>query len=337
MNQSWRKLLVPFSWLYQAVTTLRNNAFDLGILRSESCKIPVICVGNLSVGGTGKTPMIEWLIRQLSSTSNVAVLSRGYKRTSSGFQLYNSESSASQMGDEPFQMAQKFKNITVAVDANRRNGIKQLLKLRPSVELILLDDAFQHRWVSSDLKIVLTTYDNPYYSDCVLPAGNLRESKAGARRADIVVVTKCPKHLSKDDQKKIQEQLKLQAHQSCFFTTIGYPLHLKGDENLLVSTFVKTEFVLVTGIAQPTALLQYLDDLGAQYTHLSFSDHHLFSKSDIDKIRVAAGEKPILTTEKDAVRLQPLLPQKSLFVLPIEIQFLSDSTKLMAAVKRQFV
>lgn len=337
VNRSWRKLLFPFTWTYHGVTLLRNKAFDWGVFKSESYQIPIICVGNLSVGGTGKTPMIEWLIHQLSDSMNVAILSRGYKRNSSGFQLYNSKSTAAQMGDEPFQIAQKFKNITVAVDADRRNGIRQLLQLQPKLQVILLDDAFQHRWVSSDLKIVLTTFDQPYYSDSVLPSGNLRESKSGASRADIIVVTKCPKDLSKTDQENIKNQLKLQAHQSCFFSTIGYSTHLKGIGNPLVSDFIKTEFVLVTGIAQPSALLHYLDTHRANYKHLSFSDHHRFSTLDIKQIKVTAGKKPILTTEKDAVRLQSLLPQESLFVLPIKIQFLNDSTSLMTAVKRQFV
>jgi tetraacyldisaccharide 4'-kinase len=334
VNYSWRKLLFPFSWIYQGVTSLRNKAFDWGIFESQSFSVPIICVGNLSVGGTGKTPMIECLVRQLSSTMEVAVLSRGYKRNSSGFQLFDSQSTVAQMGDEPFQLAQKYKNITVAVDANRRNGIEKLLLLRPNVEVVLLDDAFQHRWVASDLKILLTTYDNPYHKDCVLPSGNLRESQSGAHRADLIVVTKCPKELSSQSQLKFQNQLSLQANQSCFFATIGYASRLKGKETPSVSDFVKQDFVLVTGIANPSDLIQHLDSLGATYTHLSFSDHHHFSSKDVHHILKTAGQKPILTTEKDAVRLRSLLPVESLFELPIETVFLNDSKALTATIKQ---
>ena len=337
VNYSWRKLLFPFSWIYQGATSLRNKAFDWGVFESKSFGIPIICVGNLSVGGTGKTPMIEWLIRHLSTTMEVAVLSRGYKRNSSGFQLFDSQSSAAQMGDEPFQLAQKYTNITVAVDANRRNGIEQLLLQRPHVQVILLDDAFQHRWVASDLKILLTTYDNPYHKDCVLPSGNLRESQSGAQRADLIVVTKCPKELSSEMQSNFKNQLGLQSHQSCFFATIGYASRLKGENTPLVSDFIKKEFVLVTGIANPSNLIQYLDSLDAKYTHLLFSDHHNFSKGDIHRILQKAGQKPILTTEKDAVRLRSLLSDKSLFELPIETVFLNDSEPLITTIKQHLV
>jgi tetraacyldisaccharide 4'-kinase len=321
--------------MYWFVTYIRNKAFDWGIFKSTAFRVPVICVGNLSLGGTGKTPMIEWLVRELSDSIEVAVLSRGYKRTSTGFQIYSSQSTAAQFGDEPLQLAQKFNNITVAVDANRRNGIEQLLRLRPGLKLILLDDAFQHRWVFSDIKILLTTYQNPYFNDCVLPSGNLRESKDGAKRADFIVVTKCPNELSEEARSSFQTKLKLTSSQTGYFTSIGYPNRLVGKGSPLLVDFVKQEFVLVTGIAQPSSLLAYLDRHKASYTHLSFSDHHSFSDTDVARIKRIAGQNPILTTEKDAVRLRHLLTKESFFVLPMQMQFLNDSKTLVEVIKKQ--
>src|SRR6187402_2887550 len=204
-----RKILFPLAVLYGWVTQLRNFLFDIGILKSYSFDLPVIAVGNLSVGGTGKTPQIEYLIRLLSSKYKVATLSRGYKRKSEGFVLADETSNAEILGDEPFQFFQKFKNVQVAVDANRKNGIEQLLSQPEKPEVILLDDAYQHRKVKAGFYILLTAYGDLYSDDFILPTGNLRESRSGANRADIVIVTKCPNNLSDQDQNKIQRKLKL--------------------------------------------------------------------------------------------------------------------------------
>ena len=201
-----RKILFPFSILYGFITSIRNFLFDIGVLKSYSFDLPIIAVGNLSVGGTGKTPQIEYLIRLLSDKYKVATLSRGYKRQSEGFILANEISDAKQLGDEPFQFYQKFKNIQVAVDANRKNGIEQLLSNSDAPEIILLDDAFQHRKVKAGFYIMLTSYGDLYANDFMLPTGNLRESRSGAQRANIIIVTKCPSSLSLDAQNNIKKQ-----------------------------------------------------------------------------------------------------------------------------------
>jgi len=217
-----RKILFPFAILYGIITSIRNFLFDVGILKSYSFDLPIIAVGNLSVGGTGKTPQIEYLIRLLSDTYKIATLSRGYKRQSKGFVLADSGSNATVLGDEPFQFYQKFPEIQVAVDADRKNGIEQLLLQKEIPQIILLDDAFQHRKVKAGFYILLTSYGDLYSNDFILPTGNLRESRSGAKRANIVVVTKCPKMLSHKEQKSIQSKLKLTKNQELYFSFIDY-------------------------------------------------------------------------------------------------------------------
>ena len=217
-----RKLLFPFAILYGFITGIRNFLFDKGVLKSYSFDVPIIAVGNLSVGGTGKTPQIEYLIRLLSPSYKVATLSRGYKRKSEGFVLADSTSNAEILGDEPFQFYKKFNNIQVAVDANRKNGIEKLLSQTNKPEVILLDDAFQHRKVKAGFYILLTSYDDLYSDDFILPTGNLRESRTGAKRANLVVVTKCPATLSPDEQNKIQAKLNLTSNQELYFSYIEY-------------------------------------------------------------------------------------------------------------------
>ena len=221
-----RKILFPFNVLYYSVVYLRNRGYDLGVLKSKSYPLPVICVGNLSVGGTGKTPTIELLISLLQSNYKVAVLSRGYGRQSKGFVLVDALSSAKSIGDEPFQIAQKFPKITVAVDANRQRGIETLLALDSPPGIILLDDAFQHRKVTPGLSILLTAYDHLYCDDIVLPAGNLRELRSGAQRAQIVIVTKSPTNLGHLEKQTIKKRLALQSGQQLFFSSIDYDEHI---------------------------------------------------------------------------------------------------------------
>jgi tetraacyldisaccharide 4'-kinase len=218
-----RNISFPFVPVYYAVTWTRNKLYDFGIKTSKSYNIPIICVGNLSVGGTGKTPMIEYLIRLLKDNHKVATLSRGYKRKTSGFQIANKDSSAETLGDEPFQFCKKFKNeIIVAVDTNRQNGIESIQTCDDSVDVVLLDDAFQHRKVKAGLNILLTTYNNLYVDDLVLPTGNLREPKSGAERANIIIVTKCPETLSDKQKGEIIQKLNTKAEQKVFFSSIKY-------------------------------------------------------------------------------------------------------------------
>ena len=253
-----RKILFPFAILYGFITTVRNFLFDKGILKSTTFNVPVIAVGNLSVGGTGKTPQIEYLIRLLSDKHKVATLSRGYKRKSDGFVLADANSNAEILGDEPFQFYQKFPNIQVAVDADRTNGITQLLSQNEKPDIILLDDAYQHRKVKAGFYILLTSFGDLYADDFMLPTGNLRESRSGANRANIVVVTKCPSNLSNEKQEEIRLKLNLSCSQQIFFTFIDYDDEIYSkDEKIAVSEIKNEPKILLAGIAKPKPFFDY--------------------------------------------------------------------------------
>ena len=325
-----RKILFPFNALYYVVVFLRNSCYDLGIFKSKSYTIPIICVGNLSVGGTGKTPMIEVLIQMLQKDYKLAVLSRGYGRQSKGFVLADQESTAKILGDEPFQIVQKFPNITVAVDASRQRGIEQLQNLDPTPEVILLDDAFQHRKVRAGLSIVLTAYDNLFCDDVVLPAGNLREPRSGVKRAQVVIVTKSPKKLTTIEKETIGQRLALHPHQKLFFSSIVYADEIVSKTtSILLKELKHQKFTLVTGIANPKPLLVHLERLGLNFEHLEFSDHHEFSEKELSHIN---SKSVVLTTEKDFSRLQAL-DHKALYYLPITTQ-IDDTSAIEKTIKR---
>jgi len=318
-----RKLLFPFAILYDFITSIRNLFFDKGIMKSNSFDIPIIAVGNLSVGGTGKTPQIEYLIRLLSENYKIATLSRGYKRKSEGFILADATANAESIGDEPFQYYQKFPQIQVTVDANRTNGIQQLLTQKNAPEIILLDDAFQHRKVKAGLYILLTANNDLYCDDFILPVGNLRESTNGAHRAKIVIVTKCPESLSLDEKNRIKAKLKLNANQHLFFTSISYDNNVFSESGKIpVNEIQKMDKVLLAGIAKPEPFFNFLKKEGDEI--LSFPDHHHFSESEIAQIKVKANNKLIITTEKDFVRIKEQFPAEQLFYLPIRSSFLEN-------------
>jgi tetraacyldisaccharide 4'-kinase len=317
-----RKILFPFAILYGFITSIRNFLFDKGVLKSHSFNLPIIAVGNLSVGGTGKTPQIEYLIRLLSDKYKTATLSRGYKRQSQGFVLANDSSDALQLGDEPFQFYQKFRNIQVAVDANRKNGIEQLLSNSNVPEVILLDDAFQHRKVKAGFYIMLTSYGDLYCDDLMLPTGNLRESRSGAERANVVIVTKCPSNLSLEAQNIIKKQLRLSSNQSLFFTFIEYDEVVYSEkETLNVADIKNLEKILLAGIAKPESFFAHLKQENDEC--LTFPDHHHFSESELLEIKKKANNKIIVTTEKDYVRLKGSVLSEQLYFLPIKSSFLS--------------
>lgn len=320
-----RKILFPFAVLYGFVTSIRNLLFDLGFLKSYSFDLPIIAVGNLSVGGTGKTPQIEYLIRLLSDRYKVSTLSRGYKRQSEGFVLANENSDALEIGDEPFQFYQKFKKIQVAVDANRKNGIEQLLSSPNKPEVILLDDAFQHRKVKAGFYIMLTAYGDLYCDDFILPTGNLRESRSGVERANSIIVTKCPSNLSLEKQNQIKNKLKLDSSQSLYFTFIAYDEVVYSDKNTLDIAEVKnTSKLLLAGIAKPDSFFDYLKKAGDET--LTYPDHHHFSENELHEIKKKANNKIIITTEKDYVRLKGSILNEQLYYLPIKSSFLADAT-----------
>jgi len=319
-----RKILFPFAILYGFITSIRNFLFDKGILKSYSFDIPVIAVGNLSVGGTGKTPQIEYLIRLLSSKYKVATLSRGYKRQSKGFILADSTSNAEILGDEPFQFYKKFKNIQVAVDADRKNGIEQLLLQPEKPEVILLDDAFQHRKVKAGFYILLTSYGDLYSDDFMLPTGNLRESSSSSKRANLVIVTKCPANLSLDEQNNIKAKLKLDSNQELYFSFVDYDDFIFSEgKTMKVDEVRNVNKLLLAGIAKPEPFFRYLENEDDFF--MTFPDHHHFTENDIKEIENKAQNRLIVTTEKDYVRLKGKLPNKQLFYLPIQSKFISAS------------
>lgn len=318
-----RLFLFPFAVIYGAITSIRNFLFTMGVLKSYSFPMPIIAVGNLSVGGTGKTPQIEYLIRLLSSKYRVATLSRGYKRQSQGFLLADASVNAAILGDEPFQFFQKFPAIQVAVDANRKNGIEQLLSQKNIPEIILLDDAYQHRKVKAGFYILLTAYGDLYADDYLLPTGNLRESRSGAQRAAIVVVTKCPKNLSKDEQIGIKKQLNLAENQQLYFTFIDYEDSVYSKELQVKLADLENESkLLLAGIAKPASFFEYLKK--ENDVCLTFPDHHHFSESEIIAVQKQAKGRKIITTEKDYVRLKDSILSEQLYYLPIRSSFISN-------------
>lgn len=333
----FRFLLFPFAIVYDFVTRIRNLFFDRSIFKQTSFKTPVIIVGNLSVGGTGKTPQIEYLIRLLKDRYRTAVLSRGYKRKTVGFVLLNENHTAEDVGDEPLQYFKKFKNTTVAVDVNRVEGITNLIE-NNKPDLILLDDAFQHRKVKGICNVLLTKYDDLFVDDFLLPTGNLRESRSGARRADVIIVTKCPRNLSKSEQHKIREKLS-RFNKKVFFTCISYADRILGSIEIPTLELKNFEVLLITGIANPTPLVNYLKSLEVEFQHLKYADHHHFSENEIRDIKKIFNEmqpsKIILTTEKDYVRLVNSI--KNLSYLPIETSFLNNESEAFNTLVTDFL
>ena len=317
-----RKLLFPLAILYGFVTAVRNYLYDKPILKSYSFDLPVIAVGNLSVGGTGKTPQIEYLIRLLSPQYKVATLSRGYKRKSKGFILADSNVDAAMLGDEPFQYFKKFPQIQVAVDADRRNGITQLLNQKHKPEVILLDDAFQHRKVKAGFYILLTACDDLFCDDFILPTGNLRESRNGAQRANMIMVTKCPPNITELAQENIKKRIGLNI--PVFFSCVDYDDKVYNQTGSLKVSEVKNQKkLLLAGIAKPKPFFEELQSGNDEV--MEFPDHHYFSESDILDIRNKANDKIIVTTEKDFVRLEAEIFSAQLYYLPIKSKLLNKS------------
>ena len=330
-------LLYPLSLVYGGVTAIRNFFFDKNIFKSTRFDIPVISIGNLAVGGTGKTPHTEYLISLLQKNHKIAVLSRGYKRQTKGFIFTDSLATTEDVGDEPFQIYSKFPDIVVAVDEKRVHGIQELLKLCPDLDIILLDDAFQHRHVNAGFSILLTDYSNLYMQDFLLPSGRLRESKKGAARADVIIVTKCPKDISIQEMQNIAKQIKPLEHQSVFFSIFEYDglIPVFNSQDTEAST---DNILVVSGIVSPQPMIDYLKKSYKNIQHLSFPDHHDFTEKDILNIykkynEPNIGNKIIVVTEKDAARLisndyypEELKPKT--YALPIRVKILNNEEKL---------
>lgn len=332
-------VLTPFSWMYGAVTAVRNWMFDSNILPQEEFDIPVVSVGNLTVGGTGKTPHSEYIVGMLSMDYNIAVLSRGYKRKTKGFVLANSKSTPDTVGDEPLQIYHKFgSRVKVAVCESRRKGIRELMRQIPNLQLIVLDDAFQHRYVKPKVSILLMDYNRPFYDDQILPLGRLRESVHQINRADMVIVTKCPDTLMPIDQRILKKKLDLMKFQNLYFSRYSYgaltpvfPDDKPYDVSLGDLT-KKDSVLLVSGIANPRGFIRHFRNYPFKVKVCHFPDHHNFTREDLESIRkmfeAMPGErKIILTTEKDAIRLayNPYFPSRLkqfVFYTPISVKMM---------------
>lgn len=330
-----RMLLAPLSLLYGLGVGLNNFFYRIGLLKSMSFNVPVVSVGNLSVGGAGKTPHIEYLVRSLREFIDVATLSRGYKRKTRGFQVVQPGLDALQVGDEPMQFKRKFPDVLVAVAEDRAFAIPQIMMEQPSTQLILLDDAFQHRAVQPGLNVLLTEYDRPFTRDWLLPAGRLREWRSAYHRADVIVVSKCPPDLSEADAQRLRNEINPLPSQQIFFSYYEYqtPYYLFDPRYKLRFT-PELEVLLISAIANTDYLLQYLRSQTGEVRPLEYEDHHYFSKYDIADLqrnfeRMDAAAKVIVTTEKDATRLELhrdfLLENRlPIFVLPVEVKFHFD-------------
>ena len=331
------KWLRPLSFLYGIGVSIRNQLFELNILKSRSFTTPVIAVGNITVGGTGKTPHVEYLIRLLSKEIKVAVLSRGYKRKTHGYVLADEESTMRDIGDEPYQMKRKFPQITVAVDANRCRGIDHIIHDDDTsdTDVILLDDAYQHRYVKPGINILLVDYHRLIIYDELLPSGRLREPVESKKRADIVIITKCPEDLNPIDYRVLTKAMRLYAYQSLYFTSLKYgtpyPLF---DSSQEVPDLRYTDVLMITGIASPEQMIADVEPTTKSLTTMIFPDHHAFGSRDIEKINAAFNDiandnNVIITTEKDAARLRETEGleenvKKRMFVLPVEVKFMLD-------------
>ncbi len=338
MKYLFLKLLAFF---YGIITGIRNELFNLKILSSQEFDMPVISIGNIAVGGTGKTPHTEYIAELLKSNFKVATLSRGYKRKTRGFLIVEQTSKVRQVGDEPLQIKLKYNDVTVAVDANRVRGIKQLMQLPNKPDVILLDDAFQHQYVTPGMNILLTDYHHLITKDSLLPYGRLRESASNKSRATIIIVTKCPPELKPIEERIITKELEIRPYQNLYFSRIDYgslmPVFPTDVDSKTVKLIEGLTVLMITGIANPSPLKEYLRRGTHDIHEIVFADHHRYVPKDIDRIMatfeaIAAGRKIIVTTEKDMVRFLdlgnvPEVLRKSMYYIPLKISFLNNARK----------
>ncbi|MFV0604245.1 MAG: tetraacyldisaccharide 4'-kinase [Niabella sp.] len=328
--QRKNKWLLPFSWLYKTGVVIFHKLYDWGIKKTVEPQLPVICIGNLSVGGTGKTPMVEYLLRLLLPQFKVATISRGYKRQSKGIIIADSKTIVSDIGDEPMQFHTKFPKAIVVVGEKRVQAMNELMIDYPATQVVILDDAFQHRAIKAGLNILLTDYHNLYNNDYYLPAGQLRDLKSNAAKADIIIVTKCPDNLSIEERTTIAETITRTSSQQVYFTSIRYGKLYNIFTNECVNLYDIHKVLLLTGIANPLPLEKYVKQQGTDSELFNFPDHHTFTLRDMGKIKqqfelIPTQNKAILTTEKDATRLMAFRSELSalpVVAITIEHQFL---------------
>jgi tetraacyldisaccharide 4'-kinase len=330
------------SVIYGAVTALRNRLYDLGILKSRTFPLPVICVGNITVGGTGKTPHVIYITQLLSDMMQVSVLSRGYLRKSRGFRLVRADDRVDTAGDEPLLMARRMSYARVFVDRDRVHGITEIMRTTPAAGAIILDDGFQHRSVRAGMNIVLTSYARLMTHDRLLPLGRLRENLSGMKRADVIIVTKVPPGTTPEELKRVKETMNISGGQSIFFTGLiyGKPVPLFARAGRTITR--KTDVVLVTGIADPAPMVKYLSGIAAAVTHISFPDHHRFKGKDLEAISssfdaIDNEDKIVVTTEKDAVRLKEITNiadslRDALYSLPVSVKFIENEDEFIRKV-----
>ena len=327
--KNFKFLLYPLSVLYNIYSSFRNLLFDLRLINSIEYKIPTIGIGNLSTGGTGKSIIVDYLIERFKKNKKITTLSRGYNRKTKGFVQASESSNAYEIGDEPFQFFSKHPEINVVVCENRRKGMSIILKNLSDTELCIWDDVFQHRFVKPGLMILSTTFQYPFYKDEILPIGNLRENKDSSKRADIIVVTKCPIDMQINDKEYFVESLNPLVNQKVFFSTLTYKQKIKSDvDQINIDTLAESDFILVTGVADSSYLVEFLKSKAFNFKHLKYSDHYNFNKRSIDKIRNISSGKRILTTEKDFGRLKPKISDRDIYYIEVSMQFNSELNEL---------
>ena len=314
-------VLFPFSLFYGTTIALRNFLFDKGILSSQTTKIPNIGVGNLSVGGTGKSVVIDYLISNFKEQYSLVVISRGYKRKTSGVIVANPNSTVHEIGDEPYQFLSKH-NVRIIVSEKRKRALKVISEFKKLPDIILFDDIMQHRYITPQCLIVTTNYSKPYFQDHLLPLGRLRESPKQIKRAQIILVNKCPENLSIKDQTLFINKIKILAEKRVYFTTIAYENNLKNKLKSINLNSIKNSFLLITGIANPEYLVNFLNKKEFNFLHLKFPNHHNFKENEIKEIKRQQKGRKIITTEKDFGRLESYFTSNELFYLPIKLKFI---------------
>ena len=324
-----RKLLFPLSLLFKFIQEVRNLLYDLNIIANTKFNIPTISVGNLSMGGTGKTPMVEYLLSNLLIKYKIGILSRGYKRKSNGFLKLNEYSDISVVGDEPFIIQKTFPESNVYVCEDRVTGIQNILK-NDELDFIILDDAFQHRKLKTTLNIMLSSFSKPFYNDYIFPVGDLRESRLSYKRANIIIITKCPANLNQNEMNDIKLKINPLEDQKIFFTTISYKDILFGNKSVNINSIINKEILLVTGIAETDSIIRYLNSRSIKFKHLEYSDHHHYSNNDINNILKLSRNSLVLTTKKDYYKLKDNI--KNLLYLDIETRFLKNEDQFLKEV-----
>lgn len=330
-----RFLVFPLSIIFKFVTDIRNKLYDCNFLKSEKINVPVISVGNLSTGGTGKTPMVDFIIYNLKRDYNISVLSRGYNRKSKGFIEIKNSDNPSLVGDEPFLIKSNHSEVPVFACEDRVEGAKKIIS-ENNTNLILLDDAFQHRKISRNLDIVLTDYNNLFYKDYLLPYGNLRESRNNINRADVIIVTKCPLDFNKADAIKIKNQINPKKTQSLFFSQIKYSEMLFGFKELSFISIRNSKLTLVTGIANSQPLKEYLKKNNVNFDHFDYPDHYNYSRKDVNKILATTKNNIILTTKKDYYKLSQFKIDNLLYI-DIKVEFLDGKQEFLSTIKEVLI